>query len=191
MVNDSSAGERADPNATPPAGEQRLQDKVVLILQGAASSVRSLATSLARHGADIVLVYFDQRHQQAAETKRLVESSGRTCLTIPAEADSQSLPEQVMARILQQFGRLDIFIDFTTSRRSRPEATALDERVSAPAPSTGNGNGSSATKNKNGWVGARVYTAPNGNGQEERQDQEQAVFPNLRMMVAALNQMVD
>lgn len=110
----------------PAESPDALQDKVVLLLGGTSAGGASLAASLAEQGADVAVVYFDEEHERASKIKETVESSGQRCLTFAAEPESAAFPEQVIGRVVEDFGRLDIFIDYA------PIAHAdLDDDVTA------------------------------------------------------------
>jgi NAD(P)-dependent dehydrogenase (short-subunit alcohol dehydrogenase family) len=60
-------------------GTGRLKDKKVLLTGGDSGIGRAVALAYAREGADLVVSYLNE-HEDAAETKRLVEEAGRQCL---------------------------------------------------------------------------------------------------------------
>lgn len=91
-----------------------LQDKVVLLVTGARIGGQSLAVSLAERGADIAIVCLRDQHRKADQIRRQVEEKGRRCLTIPVEKEGKALSRRVIEQIVEQLGRLDIFIDYTS-----------------------------------------------------------------------------
>ena len=107
-----------------------LADKVALIVGGASAQGQSLARSFAERDIDIVLVYFNGDHRRATEIKEDVLAEGRRCLLISGEGADQEADEQfaleAMRQILNTFGRLDIFINF--SARSFPIAQLLQTK---------------------------------------------------------------
>ncbi|MDX1662288.1 MAG: SDR family NAD(P)-dependent oxidoreductase [Candidatus Promineifilaceae bacterium] len=94
-----------------------LENKVALIIGGATESGRSLAVSFAERGMDVAVVYFNAAHGMAASIKEQVEEQGRRCLLIPgAEIDDgvdEQFAREVVQQIIKQFGRLDVFINFS------------------------------------------------------------------------------
>lgn len=101
---------------------ETLQDKVVLLLGGTKVGGPSLAASLAERGADIAVVYFGEQHQRATELKRRVEANGQRCLTFAAEPERKTFPQEVISKIVDELGHLDIFIDYAALPRPvRPD----------------------------------------------------------------------
>ena len=56
----------------------KLKDQVALITGGDSGIGRAVAVAFAKEGADVAIVYLDE-HEDAEETKRLVEEQGRRC----------------------------------------------------------------------------------------------------------------
>src|SRR5690606_38192178 len=58
----------------------KLKGKAALITGGDSGIGRATAIAFAKEGADLAIVYLEE-HDDAAETKRLVEREGTRCLT--------------------------------------------------------------------------------------------------------------
>ena len=57
----------------------KLERKVALITGGDSGIGRAVAVAFAKEGADVAIVYLEE-HEDARETKRLVEAEGRRCI---------------------------------------------------------------------------------------------------------------
>lgn len=88
----------------------KLQGKVAIITGGDSGIGRSVAVLYAREGADVAILYLDQ-HQDADETRRVVESHGRQCLTFAGDVADRDVCRKVIDETLAKFGKLDILVN--------------------------------------------------------------------------------
>src|SRR5918994_7344720 len=65
-------------------GSGRLTDKIAVITGADSGIGKAVAIAFAREGADVVISYLNE-HEDAEETRRLVEESGRKCLLVPGD----------------------------------------------------------------------------------------------------------
>ncbi|MDQ3624091.1 MAG: SDR family oxidoreductase [Verrucomicrobiota bacterium] len=98
----------AEVRATP--GAPKLLDRVALITGGDSGIGRAVAIAFAEQGADIAIVYLDE-HQDAQETRRLIEERGRRCLLLPGDLTSENFCIRSVERTIQEFARLDIVVN--------------------------------------------------------------------------------
>jgi NAD(P)-dependent dehydrogenase (short-subunit alcohol dehydrogenase family) len=91
-------------------GSGKLLDKVALITGGDSGIGRAVAILFAREGADIAVVYLSE-HQDADETRRLVESEGRRCITIAGDVGIEDICRQAVRQTADDLGRLDILVN--------------------------------------------------------------------------------
>ncbi|TFI59464.1 SDR family oxidoreductase [Sphingomonas parva] len=83
-------------------GSGRLQGKVALIT-GADSGI-------GREGADVAILYLCE-HDDAAETKRIVEAEGRRALTVAGDVGDKAFCERAVAETVKALGRLDVLVN--------------------------------------------------------------------------------
>jgi NAD(P)-dependent dehydrogenase (short-subunit alcohol dehydrogenase family) len=91
-------------------GSGKLKDKVVLISGGDSGIGRAAAVLFAKEGADVAIVYLNE-HKDAEETKRLVEKTGRRCLTIPGDVSIEAACRQAVEQTVRELGRLDVLVN--------------------------------------------------------------------------------
>jgi NAD(P)-dependent dehydrogenase (short-subunit alcohol dehydrogenase family) len=91
-------------------GSDKLKDKVALITGGDSGIGRAVAIAFAKEGADVAIVYLRQ-HDDAKETKNLVEEEGRRCVTIAGDIGDENFCKQAVQKALGQFGKLDILVN--------------------------------------------------------------------------------
>jgi len=98
-------------------GSGRLEDKKVLITGGDSGIGRAVALAFAREGADLLVSYLDE-HQDAEETRRLVEETGRTCVLAPGDIGKAAHCRALVERAVNQFGRIDVLVNNAAHQKS-------------------------------------------------------------------------
>lgn len=88
----------------------KLEGKVAVITGGDSGIGRAISVHYAKEGADVAIVYLDE-HDDAKETKRLVESEGRKCLLLSGDVGNQSFCETVAVQTIEHFKQVDILIN--------------------------------------------------------------------------------
>lgn len=91
-------------------GSGKLNSKVALITGGDSGIGRAVAVYFAKEGADIAIIYLNE-HEDADETKRLVEAEGRRFVAIPGDIGDEQFCKQAVEQVIQQLGKLDILIN--------------------------------------------------------------------------------
>jgi NAD(P)-dependent dehydrogenase (short-subunit alcohol dehydrogenase family) len=106
-----------DMNEKPDHGEEsykgfnRLQDRVALITGADSGIGKAVAIAFAREGADILLSYLPEEEQDAADTAQWVEKAGRKAVKVPGDLREESYCENLVARALADFGKLDLLVN--------------------------------------------------------------------------------
>jgi NAD(P)-dependent dehydrogenase (short-subunit alcohol dehydrogenase family) len=100
------------PQSDDPAhrGSGKLKGRAALITGGDSGIGRAVAVAFAREGADVAVVYLDE-HEDAKETRRLVEAEGRRCLLIAGDIGYEAFCRDAVRLTLEGFGRLDILVN--------------------------------------------------------------------------------
>ena len=88
----------------------RLQGKVAAISGGDSGIGRAVAIAFAREGADVAIAYLNE-HQDAEETKRLVEEEGRRCFTLAGDIGQEKFCRDFIEQTMREFGRLDVLVN--------------------------------------------------------------------------------
>jgi NAD(P)-dependent dehydrogenase (short-subunit alcohol dehydrogenase family) len=91
-------------------GLGRLVDRIAVITGADSGIGRAVALAYAREGADVVISYLSE-HQDADETKRVVEAAGRKALTIAGDLADEAQCRKVIEAAVKQFGRIDILVN--------------------------------------------------------------------------------
>ncbi|MGW8317652.1 MAG: hypothetical protein ACWGPS_00295 [Candidatus Promineifilaceae bacterium] len=103
------------PSVSPETPALPLEGQVVLLIGGTRSGDRQLIRSLAARGADIVLVYLHEIDGPVRQLQREVGAYGRRCLIITGLLMNETFARQVIDQVLHTFGRIDIFLDLSTT----------------------------------------------------------------------------
>jgi NAD(P)-dependent dehydrogenase (short-subunit alcohol dehydrogenase family) len=88
----------------------KLRDQVAIITGGDSGIGRAVAVAFAKEGADVVVVYLDER-EDAEETQRLVEEQDRRCLLIEGDVGDSAFCREIVEQTVDEFGRLDILVN--------------------------------------------------------------------------------
>lgn len=104
----------------------KLQGKVAIITGGDSGIGRSVAVLFAREGADVAILYLDQ-HQDADETRKVVESHGRQCLTFAGDVADREVCRKVIDETLAKFGKLDILVNNAAEQHPQESLEDISE----------------------------------------------------------------
>ncbi len=91
-------------------GSGRLDGKVAIVTGGDSGIGRAVCALFAREGADVAIVYLDNR-ADAIETAAIVEAEGRRAIAIKADVGKVKSGEKIVAQTVAKLGRLDILVN--------------------------------------------------------------------------------
>ncbi|MBD2431417.1 MULTISPECIES: SDR family oxidoreductase [Fischerella] len=91
-------------------GSGKLKNKVALITGGDSGIGRAVAIAFAKEGADVAIAYLNE-HDDAKETKHLVEAQGRKAVTISGDVGDETFCQQAIQQTIDEFGKLDILVN--------------------------------------------------------------------------------
>jgi NAD(P)-dependent dehydrogenase (short-subunit alcohol dehydrogenase family) len=91
-------------------GSGKLAGRVAVITGGDSGIGRAVAIAFAKEGADVAVLYLDE-HQDAAETRRLVEEKGGRCLLIAGDVGDEAFCRKAVQRTVRELGRLDVVVN--------------------------------------------------------------------------------
>jgi NAD(P)-dependent dehydrogenase (short-subunit alcohol dehydrogenase family) len=108
----SSAGMQPPPDYGEDSykGSGRLVEKKAIITGGDSGIGRAVALAFAREGADVLVSYYNE-HEDATETRRLVESAGRKAVLMPGDIKDPAHCRAIVEKAVQEFGRVDILVN--------------------------------------------------------------------------------
>lgn len=89
---------------------QRLPGKKAMITGGDSGIGRAVAIAFAKEGADVAVLYLDE-HEDAEETKKLIEQEGGKCILIAGDIGDESFCKESVQKVVDEFGSLDILVN--------------------------------------------------------------------------------
>jgi len=102
----------------------RLAGRVALVTGGDSGIGRAVCLAFAREGADIGVVYLEE-HDDAAETRRLVEGEGRSCVLVAGDVGDESFCREAVRRVIDRLGRLDVLVNNAGEQHVRDDLEEL------------------------------------------------------------------
>jgi NAD(P)-dependent dehydrogenase (short-subunit alcohol dehydrogenase family) len=106
----------------------KLRGKRALITGGDSGIGRAVAVLYAREGADVAISYLPQEQEDAEETRRAVEFTGRRCVLLPADLSDEKAAPQIVARAARELGGLDLLVSNAAHQESKGSIQEVDDR---------------------------------------------------------------
>jgi NAD(P)-dependent dehydrogenase (short-subunit alcohol dehydrogenase family) len=88
----------------------KLLGRTALVTGGDSGIGRAVCVLFAKEGADVSVVYLDE-HEDAEETRRLVEAEGRRCITIAGDVSDEQFCREAVQRTVSEFGHVEILVN--------------------------------------------------------------------------------
>lgn len=104
----------------------KLFSKAALITGGDSGIGRAVAVCYAAEGADVAVVYLNEK-DDAEETKRLVEEEGGRCLLIAGDIGEEHFCKDAVKKVVDTFGRLDVLVNNAAEQHPKSCITEIDQ----------------------------------------------------------------
>lgn len=109
-------------------GVGKLKGKVALVTGGDSGIGRAVAVLFAREGARVVIAYLDE-HEDAEETRRLVEREGSEARLIAGDLAHRAQCAKAVEAALEGFGQIDILVNNAAQQFMDAPIEDLDEET--------------------------------------------------------------
>jgi NAD(P)-dependent dehydrogenase (short-subunit alcohol dehydrogenase family) len=101
-------------------GSGRLEGRRALITGGDSGIGRAVALAFAREGANVAINYIaGEEEPDARETVRVIEESGKECLTVPGDIQDVATCHQIVDRVVKELGGIDVLVNNAAFQMSR------------------------------------------------------------------------
>ncbi|MCL6423056.1 SDR family oxidoreductase [Brachybacterium sp. JHP9] len=107
-------------------GHGRLEGLVALITGGDSGIGRAVAIAYAREGADVAISYLPEEQEDAEETRRWIEKSGRRALLLPGDIREEELARSLVTETVEKLGGLDILVNNAAFQWGRNEPQGIE-----------------------------------------------------------------
>jgi NAD(P)-dependent dehydrogenase (short-subunit alcohol dehydrogenase family) len=108
-------------------GSGKLQGKVAIITGGDSGIGRAVAIAFAKEGADVSIVYLEER-TDANETRRLVGKHGSKCLLIEGDVGEEEFCRKAITQTVKEFGKLDILVNNAAEQHPQDSIEKITEK---------------------------------------------------------------
>ena len=108
-------------------GSGKLQDKVAIITGGDSGIGRAVAIAFAKEGADISIVYLEEK-KDANATRRFVEEQGRECVLIEGDVGQEEFCREAVAQTAKELGKLDILVNNAAEQHPQDSIGRITEK---------------------------------------------------------------
>jgi NAD(P)-dependent dehydrogenase (short-subunit alcohol dehydrogenase family) len=107
-------------------GSGRLKDKKAIITGGDGGIGRAVAIAYAREGADVLISYLEE-HEDAEETKRLVEAAGRKAVLVPGDIQNAAHCRKIIEKAVAELGGIDILVNNAAHQASFKDISEISD----------------------------------------------------------------
>jgi NAD(P)-dependent dehydrogenase (short-subunit alcohol dehydrogenase family) len=107
-------------------GSARLKGKKAVITGADSGIGRAVAIAYAREGADILVSYLEE-HEDAEETKKLVEGAGRKALLLAGDIQEAAHCRSIIDKAVSELGGIDILVNNAAHQASFKEISEISD----------------------------------------------------------------
>ncbi|HYE32770.1 MAG TPA: SDR family oxidoreductase [Methylomirabilota bacterium] len=107
-------------------GTGKLAGKVAIITGADSGIGRAVAVAFAEEGAKVAVLYLNE-HEDADETRRLIEEHEGECLLIAGDIGKESFCQRAVEKVVKQFGGVDILVNNASEQHPQDSIEDITE----------------------------------------------------------------
>ncbi len=107
-------------------GSEKLKGRVALVSGGDSGIGRSIVKHYAREGADIAIVYLNEKID-AEKTRNMVEDEGQACLLIEGDCRSSKFCRHAIEKTIEKFHHIDILVNCIAEQHPQDSIENISE----------------------------------------------------------------
>ncbi len=104
----------------------RLTGRRAIVTGGDSGIGRAVAIGFAKEGADVAIFHLEE-HEDAAETKRLIEACGRRCTAIAGDVGDPAFARRAVEEAVRFLGGLDILVNNAAEQHVEKDFAEIEE----------------------------------------------------------------
>ena len=102
----------------------KLLGKAAVVSGGDSGIGRATAIAFAKEGADVAILYLEER-EDAAETKRQIEAEGRRCVAVAGDIGDETFCKNAVKRVIEEFGQIDVLVNNAAEQHEAGDLTKI------------------------------------------------------------------
>lgn len=106
----------------------RLEGKVALITGGDSGIGRAVSLLYAKEGAKVAIIYFNE-HDDATDTKTLVEDVGGKCILIEGDIGDESFCIEAVKKVIKEWGPINILVSNSAEQHERQSIIEITKEL--------------------------------------------------------------
>jgi len=107
---------------------KKLSGKVAIITGGDSGIGRAVAVSFAQHGAQVAILFLNEKTDAKATRTFIAENTGSACLTIQCDISKEQQCIKAVERVVKEFGRVDILVNNAAVHYPQEAITDITEK---------------------------------------------------------------
>lgn len=105
----------------------KLAGKIAIITGGDSGIGQAVAVQFAQEGSDVAIVYLNE-HDDAKETKRMVEEVGKKCLLISGDVGDEKFCKSAIEQTIASFGKINILVNNAAEQHPQESIDDISEK---------------------------------------------------------------